>query len=463
MTLPKPADKALGLVLALLTGGVILNEWGAPGLSVPLAVLTLALVGLLWPGQRPGRRAFVVVGGVLTGALILTQPDWGATVMRGLGASAFIAAFFAALASLRAAAQTSPEIVAAGTFLSRQPPGRRYLALTVGGHLFALVLNYGAIALLGSLSTAAARSEADPQIRQFRTRRMLLAIQRGFLSSLTWSPLGFSMVLTTSLVPGASWAGSVPFGLVSMVLFMGTGWALDTAFRPKAQNRPAYSKPEGTWWRLRPLFILLSILGALAYSLHAATGVRIVGIVTLIVPLISLGWLMIQLRGDAAAPPVSQRLADYLFTDLPGYRAELILLVMAGYIGTVGAPLLEPVVHGLGLDPSALPAGVVLVGFVWLMPLMGLLGANPILAVTLLAPLIPTPEQLGIAPVALVTAIVGGWTISGVLSPFTATVLLIANFGQVKALEVGFRWNLAFILCTGTLLSLWVLLLGWLA
>ncbi|WP_238365532.1 hypothetical protein [Mesobacterium pallidum] len=463
MTPPKPAEKALGLVLVLLTGGVILDEWGVPGLSVPLAVLTLLLVGLLWPGNRTGRRAFVVVGAVLTLLLAMTTPGWGAIVMRGFGASAFIAAFFAALASLRAVAQTSPGIGAAGTFLSRQPPGRRYLALTAGGHLFALVLNYGAIALLGSLSTAAAAKEPDAQIRQIRTRRMLLAIQRGFLSSLTWSPLGFAMVITTSLVPGASWASAMPYGLVSMVLFAGSGWALDTIFRPKVQNRPAYTRPEGNWWLLQPLFILLAVLGTLAFTLHELTGVRIVGIVTLVVPLIAFIWLVIQLRGIPDAAPLGERVQAYLFADLPNYRAELILLVMAGYIGTVGAPLLEPLVHGLGIDPAALPAGVVLVGFIWLMPLMGLLGANPILAVTLLAPLIPTPEQLGIAPAALVTAIVGGWAISGVLSPFTATVLLIANFGQVKALDVGFRWNLGFILCVGTLLSLWVLLLAWLA
>ena len=52
-------------------------------------------------------------------------------------------------------------------------------------------------------------------------------------------------------------------------------------------------------------------------------------------PLISLVWALLQYRGAIAAPA-----RQFLFTDLPGYRGEIVLLMMAGYIGTLGAPLL---------------------------------------------------------------------------------------------------------------------------
>ena len=39
---------------------------------------------------------------------------------------------------------------------------------------------------------ANARQEANAEIRRHRLRRMLLAIQRGFVSTLTWSPLAVS-------------------------------------------------------------------------------------------------------------------------------------------------------------------------------------------------------------------------------------------------------------------------------
>ena len=81
---------------------------------------------------------------------------------------------------------------------------------------------------------------------------------------------------------------------------------------------------------------------------------------------------------------------------------------MAGYIGTVGAPVLQPIMLLLGFDPSVFPAWFILALFVWIIPLLGQFGMNPILAVTLIAPLIPSPDTLGVSPSALVVAIASG-------------------------------------------------------
>ena len=150
------------------------------------------------------RQIFVVIALALVGAACLTRQDWPAMIAAALGSAAFIAAFFTALTCLRYASAASPSIAECGSFLAQQPPGRRYAALTVGGHLFGLVLNYGAISLLGSLAGAHARREPDPVIRTIRIRRMLLAIQRGFVSTLCWSPLAFASAISTALVPGAT-------------------------------------------------------------------------------------------------------------------------------------------------------------------------------------------------------------------------------------------------------------------
>ena len=45
----------------------------------------------------------------------------------------------------------------------------------------------------------------------------------------------------------------------------------------------------------------------------------------------------------------------YVLLELPSYRGELILLMMAGYIGTVGSQLLVPVMATAGRDLSVLP------------------------------------------------------------------------------------------------------------
>ena len=203
MTYDSAIDRAAAGLLVLLTALVALSEWGVSVPPLARHLATLSVIVLLSLRVRVAQLAFVLAGIALTLWLIVSNADWQTITLAALDRAAFIAAFFTALATLRNVAATSPALRRAGGFLAAQPPGRRYAALSLGGHLFALLLNYGSILLLGSLATHAAQSEASPVIRRHRTRRMLLAIQRGFISSLPWSPLGFAMAISTALISGA--------------------------------------------------------------------------------------------------------------------------------------------------------------------------------------------------------------------------------------------------------------------
>ena len=153
---------------------------------------------------------------------------------------------------------------------------------------------------------------------------------------------------------------------------------------------------------------------------------------------------------------MARRARRYVEHELPGYRGELTLLMMAGYIGTVGGHLLAPMLVDAGLDLSRVPGAALLVALVWLLPLTGQLGMNPILAVSLFAPLIPEAATLGVEPTAIMVALTAGWALSGACSPFTATTLLIGSFAGVSAAHVGLRWNGLYTLVTATTLSVWV-------
>ncbi|WP_299822188.1 hypothetical protein [uncultured Jannaschia sp.] len=296
-------SNATGVGLLLLVAVTILVEWHHGGAAVAAQpYVALALVVLLTPQVRRGRQAFVAVAMLLTGVLALRAPDWTTAVRAGLSNAAFICAFFCALAGLRSVAERAPAIRRAGRFLAEQPPGRRYIALPFGGQVFALVLNYGAIALLGALATHSTDAEPDPFLRRHRSRRMLLAIQRGFTSVLPWSPMSFAVAITTALIPGTSWGAILVPGLVTGLLMTGTGWALDTAFRPKLPGpRPVLASPEGSWRSMSPLLTLLAVLVASVATLHLATGIRVVGIVLLVVPAIAVLWAWLQARGGASA------------------------------------------------------------------------------------------------------------------------------------------------------------------
>ena len=451
-------SRAAGLLLLAITALVIIHDWVPDTRFAGLiSLLVIAVIALFIRGVGTSHRVFVVVALLLTLVSAALDEGWFSDVRLGLGTAAIVAAFFSALNTLRNAASTSDAVTRSGLFLAGQPPGRRYAALTVGCQAYAVLLNYGAISLLGSLATASARREPNEEIRGHRVRRMLLAVQRGFIATLPWSPLSFCVIITTTVVPGTSWARGFWPCLVSGVIISGIGWLLDTLFKPKlsiaASPRDA---AVGSWTSLLPLLGLLLVLGTMAGGLHLLTGVRVAGVVITVVPLVALGWIGWQDRHRRPLRSMGRRARTYVERDLPGYRGELTLLMMAGYIGTVGGHLLAPVLGDSGLDLTSLPSAVLLVALVWLVPLAGQIGMNPILAVSLFAPLIPEATTLGVEPTAIMVALTAGWALSGACSPFTATTLLIGSFAGVGAAHVGLRWNGLYALVTATVLSAWV-------
>lgn len=452
------ADKAIGVLLLLITILVICAEWGlAVRANFLTPALMLVLVIILTVQVRLSRKMFVAVAVALSFALMMTNPNWREIILQGSAAAAFIGAFFAALSTLRTVAATSPAIERAGTFLAGQRPGKRYGALTIGGQAFALLLNYGSIQLLGALAMSNARTEPNAEIRDHRIRRMLLAIQRGFISTLPWSPLSFAIAISTTVIPNTSWTQVLVPGLITSCIVAGIGWAMDSIFKPRLSVTPLRSDPPGTWMTMLPLILLLAILIAGVVGLNAVTNVRIVGLVAVLVPAIAVAWLVIQHWSEAPLASVAGRISTYVLQEIPTYRGELILLMMAGYIGTVGSQLLAPVMVNAGLDLSSLPTWLVLVSFVWIIPLAGQIGMNPILIVTLIAPLIPEAASLGVDPTVLVIALTAGWAMSGASSPFTATTLLIGSFAGISARRVGLVWNGVFTVICCSALSLWVL------
>lgn len=193
------------------------------------AVFLLSVV----PQVKWSRQLFVAVGGITSLVALLIRDDGWVLIADALGSGGYVLSFFVGLSTLRTAAMSSSSIQECGEYLSTRTPGKRYLALTLGGHLFSLVLNYGSISLLGALVEKADGGDGKTLKNPIRVRRMMLAIQRGFIGTLCWSPLTFSMAMGTAVIEGSSWSGVVWYGLGSALLLMSVGWALDSIYKPR--------------------------------------------------------------------------------------------------------------------------------------------------------------------------------------------------------------------------------------
>lgn len=449
-------NRILGATLLVTALSTILRDWFAvPGSALVAALGVVVFLALAFPSATWSRRMFVAIGLALALIALATRREGYELILGALGQGAFIAAFFVALATLRAPAGISPAIIRCGEYLASQPPGKRYLALTSGGHLFALVLNYGSIQLLGGLTESIAGREPNEELREIRNKRMLLAVQRGFCASLLWSPLAFAMAITTSIIPGASWSSAAVYAIANSLIFTAIGWALDTIVKPKYSGpRPAPASSKGTFRDLKPLLLLLSIIFLGVGLLELATGLRVVAVVMLFIPLVAFGWLVIEAQDeDEPGKTIRAHIRSFAVNEIPSYRSEVVLLIMAGFIGSLGAALAVPVLQRSGLDLSALPAWVIIAAPVWLIPLFGQFGMNPILSVSLFAPILPNPDIIGVSPEAIVCAITAGWALAGATSPFTATTMLIGRLGHTTAFRVGAFWNRTFFLVAAVALT----------
>ena len=193
-------------------------------------------------------------------------------------------------------------------------------------------------------------------MRNHRTRRMLLAIQRGFNGMLPWSPLAFAVVITSLLLPQVVWARAVPYALVTTALFITIGWALDTIFKPriKGRPRPVATRDYGTWSAVLPLLVLLALILGLALGVHFATGLRITTVILIVVPAIAVIWFAVQAPAGDHIHSAARRSVTMVRHDLPQYRDEFIMMGMSGFIGTMGAALLTPAIQASGLTLAAL-------------------------------------------------------------------------------------------------------------
>ncbi len=444
-----------GVCYALVWLGTLLSEIAGLRLAGDAAGLfLLAFLVLEWPRQSRYARlvlvGFAAAGGV---GIALSAQSGAAAIglfLTGWRRGAALAAFYFALAALRDAAETSPLFRRSGRLLLAQPPGRRYAALTIGGHLFGIILSYGAIDLLGAM-VSRTRAEGTPVA--LPARRMMLAINRGFCTVNAWNPLNVMTAVVTTAVPAAPMRLLMPLGLIAALLMMAIGWAEDR-WRWRRQGERAASPAVAIGWA-EPLRLigLVGLVMALATAANAALGGGLIVAVTLVVPLVALIWVGAQTWGGiaqlgavgvkpAALPAWLSRRGRRFIARAPAFRAEALVLGASGFMGVA----LGGALSGAGLLPhlSRVPPLTIPLAVPPLLMLTGQIGLNPIAVVALIGAAIPDPAALGVAPAALAFACMLGWALAVSVTPMSASAITTARWLHVSPWRVSTVWNAGF-------------------
>jgi hypothetical protein len=371
--------------------------------------------------------------------------------LAGWRRGASYAVFFLALTTLRDASETSPLVRRCGRHLVAQPPGRRYAALTAGGHIFGITLSYGAIELLAAMVMRANTLESaggSTDIQAIRTRRMLLAIYRGFCVMNCWSPINIMTAVVSTAVPAAPMRLLLPLAFVVAVGMTALGWIEDRLSGARLQTRggprPTTSESWMIHWRIVALILLVM---ALAEGTAALLGISLVTGVTLLVPLIAIGWLGAQSwrfagRGARSLPGLLLRRAQRFLLRVPTIRSEATVLGASGFMGVAIGNLLP----GIGLTPllAALPPITIPLLIPLLLIATGQLGLNPVAVVALVGAVIPHPVSFGVPPAVLAFACMLGWGLGVTMTPMSSSAIITARWAGVSPWIVTTRWNAAF-------------------
>ncbi|QFS88981.1 MULTISPECIES: hypothetical protein [unclassified Marinobacter] len=392
-----------------------------PGMAFLGAVAVSLAVSLGWQDMRRVPRAVFAVA-VLAMAFAFGR-DPG-LVEGAAGNMTRLAGLILSVMLLSSVLAGSRDLQRISSSLFSGKPGTRYASLAFGTALVSVPLNFGSVAVVGSLISERIRRSGDSAATRNSTR----AVLRGFGVSPIWSPLSISVALTLTLLPtlgGAQLIGlSLPFAM--LVLLAGFLWREP---EPQPETGVAADTAGAAAW-LRFGGIILGIcIGVFLFShVYEFSYARSVTLSCLTAVIIS--WALSLAGGHRPRPPTMANVSN-----------ELAIVGGSAFIGSViSAVVLGQVDGDMGLPGWAWPVLAALVP--WSFFLAGLAGANPILTGTLIGGILGPAWPLG-AALGLGFAMVTGWGITAFGTPFAANALIMERLTGYRARDASLQWSLA--------------------
>jgi len=430
-------------LLTSLAATALAEAFQVPYVRGVAIVALLIGIALLVPSLP---RAGKVFAGTALGLAVVTwfvASDPGSIIMTALARGTVFAGLMTSLAFLREGAGNSSLVRACGTHMISQPPKLRYAALAIGGHLFGLILNLGALVMLATMIMRGQTGTMDSRLTELRRRRALTAMLRGFGTCSTWSPMAITPTVVLSTLPMLRWSEILPYALALMAMFLVIGWIFD-GFETRdlvrqVQGAPREPPPVGGWGQQLALVALVGVILAVVIGVEYALHASVTSAVMLSMPPVGIAWMAFQGRRRPGAKLVLRRLKRLALLRLPKESLETVMFASSGMIGIMLASIIEPA-WIIGAT-RYIPAAVVPVLVFWAVLACGQLGVSPVISVTVIGGALGAPGVLAVSPLALAAALTAGWSLTVAWSPFTGSVLTVSRISGWPANVIGRGWN----------------------
>ena len=318
----------------------------------------------------------------------------------------------------------------------------------------ASVLSFGMMNLLcGTLAETLRERGITGDSRLQWLRSVLISALRGFALVPLVAPTSVAVAILTRELPQLSWSRLLPYGLVAALLMVLIGWVLEQRrFRRVSSERLVV---EGWLPGTGRLLGLILVVFAVMAALVAATGFKVSVAAMLAVPSVTLLYMFWQER---RLMPVLREGARQVWS----MQNEMAIFAASAILGVALAAVI-PADALAGL--AATGSGVFLMAVLGMlmMPMFSMIGIIPITVLSVQAGLLPQLVAGGMDLLPVAVALVIGFSLAMMLSPFGPSVMLLARFGQVSRWVVAFRWNGLFVLIALPLLLVLTAMVAWLA
>lgn len=371
------------------------------------------------------------------------------TVILAIDRACFLASLLALLGMLRAAANIAPEIERAGRYITAQPPGRRYLALNFGSHMFGTLINLGGLVLLLDMTSKAIAKTAamlPPEIHELKLQRMTLAVTRGFGLVSLWSPFGFAVNALLLAMPGLNYLDVAPTGFVLTFAFVAYGWMLDRRLAPKNRQAVPIATPPNPKDASAIGFLLLHLilLGSSVLSLSMNFPLSFQQALLIVLPSYATVWAIWTGFRQHQTVPMVRNVVRATLRSFATSPSEIGVFASSGLLSVLVVALLPTDdIRQLVIEMSLSPVAVI-----WLtsitMFVVGCLGINPIISASVLASLVSQIGIEGLSIPAIALTIMGTWATVMCFSPFITTVAYAGALIGKSPFLVGPRWNFSY-------------------
>ncbi len=396
-------------------------------------------------------RMLLLLSAVATAvAFLLLAEDALPEIISDLSRAAYLAAFMLLVTSLRQGAFGSNSVLTIGRYLTSQPPGRRYVALHVGGHCMGVLLNFGAISLLGPMirrGVEAKREDGPPELSDIRLRRQISALSRGFSWFNLWAPTAIAQAVVLAVVPGSRAVVIAVSGVVIASLLLLAGWAEDRVTGHRARLRFAEAgvdvhreaPPDVPWSAVSRFLAVAAALLGLAWIISKLGGMALVSAIMVAAVPVTILWMAEQ--ESFRAGKIAERTKTLFSRVIPSGSPEAATLGLAGFVGILTATLVNRDWLATYLAPLIPGPDFVYLAVSAIIPLASCIGLPPMMTVTFLGGLLATMPDLQLNPSILALSLLVGWALNLTGSPFSATSLLLSRVAGIPGVTHSWRWN----------------------